>query len=102
MQARQAVLAAILLGGAVAQAGAAPLISLPLRAVLQSKDAVGTVRWRYRHYRDFFWNGRGHSDPSDSNSAMRPLNSTTPGTSAEIFGPQLRRRGGWVDPPPAR
>jgi len=109
MPARQlAVAAAVLLGGAAAQARAAPPILLPLGAFLQSNQAVETVRWRYRHYRDLFWNGRadgadrGDSDPSNSSSRMRSLNSATPGVASEIFGPQFRRRGGWVDPPPPR
>src|SRR6266403_4586066 len=59
MPARQLVVAAaILLGGAAAQAGAAPPILRPPGAFLQSNHAVETVRWRHRHYRDFFWNGR--------------------------------------------
>jgi hypothetical protein len=109
MPARQLVVAAaILLGGAAAQAGAAPPILLPLGAFLQSNHGVETVRWRYRHYRDFFRNGRadgadrGDSDPSNSSSTMRSLNSATPGVASEIFGPQFHRRGGWVDPPPPR
>jgi hypothetical protein len=109
MPARQLVVAAaILLGGAAAQAGAAPPILRPPGAFLQSNYAVETVRWRNRHYRDFFWNGRGggadrgDSDPSNSSSTMRSLNTATPGVASEIFGPQFRRRGGWVDPPPPR
>jgi len=102
-----ALAAAILLGGAMAQAGAAPLIPLPLRAFLQSKEGVEVVRWRHRHYRDF-WSGRGDgaergdSDSSSPSSTMRSLNSAAPPTGSEIFGPQFRRRGGWVDPPPPR
>jgi hypothetical protein len=106
MPARQLVVAAvILLGGAAAQAGAAPPILLPVDAFLQSNHAVETVRWRHRHYRDFFWSGRADRDDSDasnSSSTMRSLNSATPGAASEIFGPQFRRRGGWVDPPPPR
>jgi len=109
MPARQVVFAAaIFLGGAAAQAGAAPLIPLPLRAFLQSNQGVEAVRWRQRHYRDSFWNGRGNgaeradSESSSASSPMRSLNSATPPTGSEIFGPSFRRRGGWVDPPPPR
>jgi hypothetical protein len=115
MPARQAVFAAaILLGCAAAQAAASPLISLPLGAFAQSNKGVQTVRWRHRHYRDF-WSGRdrdapwseradnrGDSDASSASSPMRSLNSATPGAGSEIFGPQFRRRGGWVVPPPPR
>jgi len=112
MPARQVVFAAaIFLGGTAAQAGAAPLIPLPLRAFLQSKEGVESVRWRHRHYRDSFWSGRdrdapgnerGDSDSSSASGTIRNLNSATPPTGSEIFGPSFRRRGGWVDPPPAR
>jgi len=106
MPARQIVFAAaIFLGGTAAQTGAAPLIPLPLPAFLQANQGVEAVRWRHRHYRGPFWNGRGDagdSDPSSASSTMRSLKSATPGTGSEIFGPQFRRRGGWVDPPPPR
>jgi len=106
MPARQVVFAAaIFLGGTAAQTGAAPLIPPPLRAFLQSNQGVESVRWRHRHYRDSFWSGRGEAGAGDSSSAsstMRSLKSATPGTGSEIFGPQFRRRGGWVDPPPPR
>ena len=106
MPARQVVFAAaIFLGSTAAQTGAAPLTPPPVRAFLQSNQAVETVRWRHRHYRDSFGSGRGdmgNSDSSSASSAMRSLKSATPGTGSEIFGPQFRRRGGWVDPPPPR
>jgi len=103
-----------LLGCAAAQARAAPPIllplgALPLGAFLQSNYAVETVRWRYRHYRDLFWNGRadgadrGDSDPSNSSSRMRSLNSATPGVASEIFGPQfVAAAAGWTHRPRAR
>ena len=93
---------------ALAAAIFAPLIPLPLRAFLQSKEGVEVVRWRHRRYRDSFWSGRGDgaergdSESSSASSTMRSLNSAAPPTGSEIFGPQFRRRGGWVDPPPPR
>jgi hypothetical protein len=109
MPARQVLFAAaILLGGAAAQAAASPPIALPLGAFLQSKEGVEAVRWRHRHSRDSFWSGRGDgaergdSDSSSASSPMRSLNSASPPTGSEVFGPSFRRRGGWVDPPPPR
>jgi hypothetical protein len=109
MPSRQVLFAAaIFLGGAAAQAGAASLIPPPLRVFLQSNQGVEAVRWRHRHYRDSFWSGRGDgaergdSESSSASSTMRSLNSATPPAGSEIFGPSFRRRGGWVDPPPAR
>src|SRR6266852_4334070 len=109
MRARQAFFAvAIFLGCAAVDAAASPLIPVPSGAFLQANRGLDTVRWRHRHYPDFFWRergdtvGRGDIDASASSSAGRGLNGAIPPTGSEIFRLNPPRRRGWVDPPPPR
>jgi len=83
MRARQAFFAiAIFLGCAAAGAAAAPLIPVPSGAFLRANRGLDTVRWRHRHYRDFFWRergdtvGRSDADAFGSSTPARGLNSS--------------------------
>ena len=61
---------------------------------------IEATRWR-RHRRDYGWNdrrsdsiGRDDTDASSSNASRLPA--------TDFVRRDLRRRRGWVDPPPAR
>src|SRR5438034_3002185 len=81
MRARQAFFAvAIFLGCAAVDAAASPLIPVPSGAFLQANRGLDTVRWRHRHYRDFFWRERGDTvGRSDADAfSSRPRRVTLP------------------------
>src|SRR5262249_57579242 len=83
--------AAIFLGCAAAQAAASPLIAVPSGTFLHTNSGIDTVRWRYRHRRDFYWSGRGDSvGPADTDAygasgAVRSPNTAAPRAGSGIF-----------------
>ncbi len=58
------------------------------------------TKWRHRHGRDYDWNDRrsGSARLDDTNGSGSNANRLT---TTDIVRPDLRRRRGWVDPPPA-
>ena len=58
------------------------------------------TKWRHRHGRDYDWNDRrsGSARLDDTNASGSNANRLT---TTDIVRPDLRRRRGWVDPPPA-
>jgi hypothetical protein len=109
MRVRQIVCAAaIFLGCSAAQAAASPLIAVSSGTFLHTDRGIDTVRWRYRHRRDFYWSGRGDSvGPADTDAygasgAVRSPNTAAPRAGSGIFRLDPPRRRGWVDPPPPR
>src|SRR5262249_56452917 len=95
---------------------AAPLSRAPPGVFPKEKRGLDKVRWRHRHYRDFFRRergdtvGRSGADAFSSSTPARgltssvapPSTSSVPPPSSEIFRLNPPRRRGWVDPPPPR
>jgi hypothetical protein len=101
MRTSQVILAITLFWGfAAPEAEGFPLICGLSSPAFQMNTDIETVRWRHR-YRQESWTdrraesrGRDDSDALGSNGANR--------LSASETRPDLRRRRGWIDPPPAQ
>ncbi len=66
----------------------------------QPNIGLEAPKWRHRHRRDYGWNDRrsGSARLDDTNASGSNANRLT---TTDIVRPDLRRRRGWVDPPPA-
>jgi hypothetical protein len=66
----------------------------------RSNGDIETTPWR-RHRRDYGWNDRARASALRDETVASGATLTGP-TAAAAGWPDRRRRGRWVDPPPAR
>lgn len=100
MRPGQLALAAVMLVGAAGGAEAFPPIPARAGVALQSHSDIEVIRWRHRHHRGYFWSERREADRDDRFALS--FNGANRFAPPDVVRADPRRRGGWVDPPPAR
>lgn len=100
MRPGQLALAAVMLVGVTGGVEAFPAVPARASVALQSQGDIEIIRWRHRHHRGYFWSERRDADRDDRFDLS--FNGANRFGLPDGVRPDPRRRGGWVDPPPAR
>lgn len=100
MRPGQTALAAVMLVGVTGGGEAFPVVPVRAGVALQSQGNIEVIRWRHRHHRGYFWSERRDADRDDRFDLS--FNGANRFGLPDGVRPDPRRRGGWVEPPPAR